>query len=328
MAHFTEENSIYNKASWMIPYIKNGDEISRKYTYKSNKKIVFKCPDCGFEFQKTIAYVSLYGFHCKKCDDGISYPNKLSYAILDELQKLYNIKHIEHEYSPEWCGRYRFDNYFEFNGKKYILEMDGGFHKNGFHTKSSYSPEYRRNIDMKKDAMAIEHGIELIRIDCEPSTFEKIKDSFLNSEMNELFDLSTINWDDCNCKAQKNIIKEVCDYYRNNPSLTTTDIGKVFHLFTTTVAKYLKIGTNIGWCSYCSDVERRKYQASKLGHCVLISDIISGITYKFSSLNQASIQLKRQGINLPLTSIRRYIDTNTIYQNRFLINTHKEKEDA
>lgn len=320
MAHFTEENSIYNKSSWMIPYIKNGEEISKKYTYKSNKKITFKCPNCGLEFERTVAYVCLYGFHCKRCDDGISYPNKLSYAILEQLQKIYDIKNVEHEYSPEWCGRYRFDNYFEYNGKQYILEMDGGFHKNGFHTKSSYSPEYRHDIDLKKNNMAFEHGIELVRIDCEPSTFEKIKDSFSKSVLATIFDLSLIDWNECNRSAQKNIIKEVCDFYNKNPLYTTADIGKVFHLFTTTIAKYLKIGTNIGWCTYSPDIEKRKYQASKIGCSVVVYDIITNKEYRFDSLNQASIQLKEENINLPLTSIRRYINTNKTYKNRFLIN--------
>ena len=32
------------------------------------------------------------------------------------------------EYSPYWAGRKRYDNYFEYNGQAYILEMDGAWH--------------------------------------------------------------------------------------------------------------------------------------------------------------------------------------------------------
>ena len=77
----------------------------------------------------------------------------------------------------------------------------------------------------------------------------------LNSRLNEIFDLSNIDWLQCEEYALKNIVKEVCDYWHehkeiNGEDITTTLLMHIFKLSTNTIRKYLKKGTKIGWCNY------------------------------------------------------------------------------
>ena len=113
----------------MIPYI--GEEIAKTYTHGSEQKVMVKCTECGRT--KKILINKLYQTHTISCScgDGISYPNKIAFKLLEELE----IK-FESEKKFSWC-KYKlknklrqgiYDFYFELSNKKYILEMDGGFH--------------------------------------------------------------------------------------------------------------------------------------------------------------------------------------------------------
>ena len=154
-------NDIATTNPEMIPYFKNIDDAYR-YTAKSGKKVDFKCPKCGAIKNMSIYNMYTNGFVCPKCSDGISYPNKFSRYFLSQLP----IKNIKYEYSPIWARPYYYDNYFEYNGKKYILEMDGGFHYRDVsfsQDKISYLKD-TKSRDEKKNLLAKEHNIILIRI--------------------------------------------------------------------------------------------------------------------------------------------------------------------
>ena len=237
---------------------------------------------------------------------------------------MYELDNVQHEYSPKWSGKRRYDNYFEYNGKSYILEMDGGFHKNGIYTISPYGLEERKNADIEKDKMAMEHNIEVIRIDCEPSTFENIRDNIINSKLSDLFDISAIEWDKCNLFAMHNIVKDVCDKFKDNPNLTTGELGKMFDVYATTIATYLKKGTTLGWCNYDPKVERTKFQPLKLGHSIDVYDIETDKHYIFPSVRQAETKSKEMfGTLLAHTMIQKYKDTGNIYKH-FIISSIKE----
>ena len=61
-----------------------------KYIEHSNKYTYFKCPRCGNIIYARITDVSYHGLSCKKCGDGISYPNKFIYNFVEQLSKLDN----------------------------------------------------------------------------------------------------------------------------------------------------------------------------------------------------------------------------------------------
>lgn len=308
-------NLIPNVAEWMIQYIDGGYEVAKNILANDNHKIKFVCPLCGNKVYRSPNYVHKYGFNCPVCSDGISYPNKFAYELLNQLSNVYHFDSLEHEYCPTWAGRYRYDNYFEYNGSSYILEMDGGFHKNNIHTKSDYTLEDRKRIDKEKDLLAINHDIKIIRIDCDPSTFDTIKTNILKSDLNNIFDLNIVNFNKCNEFAMKNIIKEVCEYYNDNQTMNLLEISKHFNLHKVTIRKYLKNGAKLGWCKYNPYDSMRNYQSEKYGCHLSVENPNTKEKILFDSINQlASKSDDIFGIKMARTSIQNYIDTGKLYK--------------
>ena len=239
-------NDIATKRPDLVKYFV---DINAVYTNTphTNKRFLFKCPDCGYEKEMTVSVLSDYGFSCDICRDHISYPNKYLRGFLSQLL----IDNVKYEYSPDWAKPYRYDSYFTLNNQSYIIEMDGEFgHGNkAFKTKEKDIEGWKR--DKIKEELAFKHDIILIRIDCIKSDSEYISNNILSSELSQVFDLSLINWDLCNEYATKNIVKEVCDYY-NQTLFSGTQIAKNLNMGQTTVYRYLKRGKELGWCDYKS----------------------------------------------------------------------------
>lgn len=240
-------NDIATKRSDLIQCFKNPEE-AHIYTLNSNVYINAICPDCGYEKSIYISHLTRSGFGCPICGDGVSYPNKFIRNILRQL----NISFIP-EFSPDWLGRKSFDVYFELNGNKYIVEMDGELgHGYGKHYKSSLTLEDLKARDIDKDKLAMEHGINVIRINCcykNFNRFQYIKENIINSELKDILDLSYINWIDCDIKSQKSFVKQVCDLY-NTTGETIQGIANNFNLCTSTIKRYLIKGTEFGWCTF------------------------------------------------------------------------------
>ena len=139
-----------------------------------------------------------------------------------------------------------------------------------------------------------------------------------------MFDISIIDWDKCNLFAMHNIVKKVCDRFNENPNLTTNDLGKIFGLYATTIASYLKKGTTLGWCNYNPDYEARKFQALKFGHKIDIYDTDTDIHYKFNSIRETKIKTKELfGKSISDSTIAKYKDTGIKYKH-FIISSIKE----
>ena len=247
-------NTIWDTDRWMCD-LGVSEEDAKTHTSQSNDKIYVTCSNCGKI--KTILISNIYKRHsigCS-CSDKISYPNKFSYSLLYQLNEIYKFDYIEHEYNPEWIDKKSYDNYFIYNGKGYVLEMDGGWHKTD-NSMSGQTKEESKAIDDYKDRMAREHGMEVIRIDCGKSELEFIRQNILNSKLSELFDLNSVHWEKCEEFALSNLIKEVCVYKNSNPNMTTTQIGENMRLGRSTIREYLKKGTNLGWCDYNAKREK------------------------------------------------------------------------
>jgi len=86
----TTHNNIWK----LMKYPVNG----YKLTQGSKKSEIFICPDCGYEKSFIIRNIIIQGFSCPRCGDGISYPNKFAFNLLEQL----NI-----DFVPE----YKFFNY-------------------------------------------------------------------------------------------------------------------------------------------------------------------------------------------------------------------------
>ncbi len=246
-------NDIATVAPWMIKYFQNPEEAKLR-TCQSATKIYPICPYCGRVRNKEIRISNIYNsksIGCS-CGDGQSYPNKFMFSLLEQLKI-----NFESEYCPKWSNLKKYDFYFMIKNKEYIVEMDGGWHKKD-NSLSGKTKEESIAIDEYKDLKAKENGIEVIRIDCKKSNIEYIKGNILKSNIIDLFDLSNINWNKCEEFALSNRVKIACEYKKNNPNMTSSEIGRIMNLHCRTIAKYLKKGTELGWCEYDPVEEHRK----------------------------------------------------------------------
>ncbi|HAT4302323.1 TPA: hypothetical protein I9089_002430 [Clostridium perfringens] len=188
------------------------------------------------------------------CRDGKSYPEKFMRSLLEQLNVDFEI-----EYSPSWIDNKRYDFYIkECNC---IIEVHGKQHYDGsFKVKGGRTLEEEKQNDKHKKEVALLNGIKYyIELDCRESNMDYIKNSIINSELANLFDLSNINWTSCAKFSNKNIVKEVCDHWNNRSGDEMVgDLAKIFNLDRCTINRYLKKGTKLGWCEYDPRKEKIK----------------------------------------------------------------------
>lgn len=218
----------------------NPFEVSRC----SNKKFWLICQVCKNEKLYSLSRFVYGGFSCNKCSDGISYPNKFAFNLLEQV----GVDFIT-EYSPDWIKPKRYDFYFELdNNNKYILEMDGGWHKQD-NLLSGKTKEESIIDDSYKDKMANLNSINVIRIESDISTMDYIKQNILKSELIKLFDLSSINWFECHKFACNSLVKIICDLY-NSDVISTKLLAQKLKISQQTAIRYLKQGSQINLCKY------------------------------------------------------------------------------
>jgi hypothetical protein len=254
-------NDIATTEPWIVEWLDNKED-AYKYTANTNKKVWFKCKHCGTKKKMRLDNFNVDYFPCPKCGDGISYPNKFAFNLLENL----NID-FETEYSPSWISPKRYDFYFKLNNNEYILEMDGGLgHGKRDNTLNGKSKEESKATDDYKDGQAKLHGIEIIRIDCDygkiENRFKYIKQNILNSRLSELFDLNLIAWNDIEKFALSNLIKRVCELWNLN-KYTIKDIANIIKMSTSTIRKYLHKGNDMCWCIYVPEKQTQKIEIYK-----------------------------------------------------------------
>ena len=254
-------NDIATTHPWMIKYFINVEDCY-KYRYSSEEIVLCKCPQCGYEKEMNIFNLYKNGFSCSQCCDGISYPEKFMFNLLEQL----NVDFI-YQYSKTnniWTKNSKYDFYFKHNNEEYIIETHGGQHYiNNTNFKMSLQ-EVQKN-DKNKKELAIKNGIKpdnYIVLDCRYSEFEFIKNNIINSRLNEIFDLNNIDWIKIGQDSEKSLVKEVCDYWHlhneiNNEGLLIKDLSYIFKINPTTISRYLKTGTKIDLCNFYSGNSRR-----------------------------------------------------------------------
>lgn len=298
-------NDIPTTDSWMIPYFQGGYDEAKLYTSGSMKKIYPICPDCGRIKHKPMLIRNIRNRHSIACvcSDGVSYPNKFAYAFLNQLP----IVNWEPEYSPTWAKPYRYDNYFEYKGQKYILEMDGGIGHGNKKIRFSERDVDGLQTDRYKETLAYAHGIHIIRIDCLHSDREYIQRNILNNEilMNIVNNSCIeIDWDYCDIYAHKNILKDVCLTW-NNGEVSVVELTKIFKLSKCTIRSYLKQGSRVGFCQYDIFAKLRLHSKS----------LICDEKYAFASyriLDRLSVELF--GTKIHQSSLSRQLANTDVYK--------------
>lgn len=226
-----------------------------KYSAGSDARVDFVCPTCSSVNQKIIGNVCRHGLVCKFCSDKISYPQKFARALLKQLPVI----NVEYEYDPDWLKPYRFDAYFEYAGCCYALEMDGhiGHGNRQFGTNEKDIDGYMR--DVVKDLLAVQHNIQVIRIDCNYQMYERfeyVKRNVLNSKLNDLFNLNGVDWIECDRQGQEKLVPKVAALY--NDGLSLLEIQHIIGYSKRTIGRWLKQAKNIGLCDYNTKEARRR----------------------------------------------------------------------
>ena len=176
------------------------------------------------------------------CSDSVSYPNKVGrYFIKQTLAE-----NIEFEYCKEWCQNKIYDIYFEYNGNKYVIEMDGNQHYRETYNFHSQTYEEIHNNDLFKEKLAKENNVILIRIDCRISDINYIKKNILDSELSKIFDLSNIDWKEIERSSRDmNLLKSICEDYCEN-TLFIKEIAKKYYTSSEAINRYIKQGKQLG----------------------------------------------------------------------------------
>lgn len=241
-------NCLWTTHPEIASLLKNEDD-GYNYSKGTHTKVDWVCPDCESVVKnKSIGNVVFKGLKCPKCSDGYSYPEKFMFNILDqlgicfELQKTFN-----------WSENRKYDFYIP--SLNCIIETHGEQHYR--HTGFKRTLEKERENDRLKENLAKENEIEnYIVVDCRYSDLEWIKNNILSSKFNELYNLTQIDWNICNQFATSSLVKSVCNLYHKGNSVT--EIMHISKLSRFPVLKYLKQGTNLGWCHYDPKEEMRK----------------------------------------------------------------------
>jgi hypothetical protein len=229
-------------------------------THASRNEVAFRCNECNHVFYKKIVNATRYdnGLSCPHCSDGISYPEKFMKSLLVQLEVGF-----EHQKMFEGWFENGVKKYYDFYLKKLncIIEVHGRQHYEETFERMGgrvRSLEEEQQNDRDKKAKALEKGIDeelYIVVDARESKIDHLRNSILNSRIGELFDLSNVDWNKCHKDAFKSLVKTVCDeWYNGNRS--SKQIAKKLSLDKCTVIKYLKQGSEIGWCDYNANNER------------------------------------------------------------------------
>lgn len=266
----------------LIRYFKDKND-AYKYGHGMTKLLTFVCPDCGYEKELRIEVLARQGFGCPCCGDGVSYPNKFIRSFIRQL----NVGNINFEYSPSWANKYFYDCYFEYNGHKYIIEVDGQQH---FKKSSNFEMtlEEIQKRDKEKNELAKKNDCILIRIDARKSNKDYLVSQVEKSLLSDLFDLNQINWGKCDMEASANLAKEVCVYAETTMPDKYKDICQAFNVKTdTTIRGYLKQGVEYGWCS------NRVIEKLTVPKRVSVYDNNDNLLYIFNGIRECSDEMSK-----------------------------------
>jgi len=315
-------NDIPTTAPFMVKYFQYGYDEAKLYTYTgsgnpNNKTGLIKpiCPDCKRIRNKSIRIYDIYrnnSIGCS-CSDSISFPEKTMFNILEQLKLDFQTQLNKSKF--QWCDKYKYDFYFEYNNEQYVCEVHGIQHYEQTNRKNSRTLDEEQENDRVKKQLALANGIKeenYIVVDCRYSELEFIKnnkDGILNSKLNELFDLRMVNWLKCEEFALSNRLKEACDLW-NSGIHSSTKIGTRMKIHGATIIRYLKTGRKVNFCDYSKDISIKEVinkMVLSTSKPVICSD--NGIIFK-SIANCSRKSKELFGINICEQSIANVCNKN------------------
>lgn len=239
--------NIYNSKRELVKYFKNIEDTYH-YSCSSEHESIFVCPSCGREKKMTIKDFNSNGLACPYCRNSLPYGEKFIVFLLEEL----NVD-FEREKSFDWLRRKFYDFYIP--SQNCIIEVNGAQHY--IETKLWGKLEDIQKNDKLKYTQAINNGInKYIILDCCKSELNYFKNSILNSELNNIFDLSNVDWlkiDDC---ARDGFTLKIIEEYNNGK--TVQEIQNHLGVSNNIVTSCLHIGSENNLCNYGRKSDDRK----------------------------------------------------------------------
>ena len=287
-------------AEWFVD-----KSLTFKLSKDTNQQVELKCPICGRLFVGIPNHFKKGYPSCVCQKSSLSYPEKLFSSILTQL----NIDYISQfgKSTFQWCKSYRYDFYFEIDNNKYIVELDGGLGhgKKSYNYDSSYIDDSIKR-DREKDALALEHGIKLIRINVDyPDVryrFQFIYNSIISSKLSNILDFNKIDLQKCEIDAENSLIVIIGKMW-DEDHLTQSEIKQKLQIGETTVSSYLKKGKELGLNNYIP--HSRKYVPDHIKKIIKVQNSNNEIICVHKGISD----FQRNSKSL----INKSVDTSTIY---------------
>lgn len=267
------------QASWLLD-----PDDGYKYMQSGSQRVDWKCLCCGGIYRNSkINNMNKYdSFPCKMCGDNISYGEKFMFSLLQELTSMFLHNQIQ-----KWSKGRLYDFYAP--SLNMIIETHGEQHYIQTNRANARTLKEEQENDKYKYEMAIQNGIKpenYIVIDCRYSDFEFIKNNILNSRLAELFDLSSVDWNNILVKIEKPIIKTIYELW--NKGYSISQLIKETRLNVDLIRNNLKNATILGLCDYNSK-EATVRGNSKNYRNVVCLDSHGVLVKEYKTLQDASV---------------------------------------
>ena len=228
-------------------------ENGNKYTYGSKQRVDWKCPTCDEIIKdKSIEKVISNGLSCPNCTStSMKYPERVIYHLLKEI----GIEFSRQE-TFDWSDNKVYD--FFLPSLSCIIETHGEQHYNGgFSSYGGRTLEEEQENDKYKFELAVKNKINnYIIIDCSKSDFEFIMNNILKSELVNMVDLSSADWDKVNMNSQNSMNLDILKLW--NDGLSLKEIVEETKVSRNTISKILQNFDKLGKCEYDTDRGKKK----------------------------------------------------------------------
>ena len=281
----------------LIKYFANKDD-AYKYSAGSGIEVEMICPMCGAIVYKSPRRLVERGLSCLCCSDGISWPNKFMFNILDQLDVDFKREVTSTTCGFEWIKYgYRYDFCIWLKDKPVLIEMDGHYHfQDGYKTYDEV-----HDIDIKKDQMANENGIDVVRIDCNykdmHERFDYIKNNILRSSLADILNLNIVNWRNAYIFANNNNNIYLAARYWNE-GMNSKDIEKKLKVSKSSTRSYLIIASQLKLCDYDSQKSKARGAEFRISNNVRCKPIVLFYNQEMIGVHPSASDLHRLSYDL------------------------------
>lgn len=235
-------NDMWTSNPELAKFLANPED-GYKYTQMSNKKVDWKCLECGEIVKgKQIAQICQNGLSCPRCADGRSYPEKFMFNLLLNLNIFF-----DYDTTMAWSNNKRYDFYLPEHSM--IIETHGEQHYEETNRKGARTLKEEQENDLYKYNLAMENGIKrYIVIDARKSNADYLQNSIINSPLSVYFNLDLIDYSQIDYESQKSLHVKALNLW--NANHTVREISKIVKISEDRLDVILRGWRRVGKCNY------------------------------------------------------------------------------